>query len=170
MNKQSNPFYRFCCLFCCLFFCLLLGSCTTSQSPQTTQPAPQKSEPVSQQVAVVNRFLKALTDNDIVTMESLLTEEFTYTWIPTVSAAISPPSGVSGRDAYLQPLRERINSSNGGSGLTMEVINSSVMGNTILQERIDTFVTPGGPLSWHTSSFFLVIDGKIHEWGDYEWP
>jgi hypothetical protein len=134
-----------------LFHSLLLCSCLDSKS---------NSESFNQQLIVINTFLEAVTSSDIETMEMLLAEDFIYTWVATTSSEISPSLVTEGRDAYLQPFRTGENSTN-SSSLNLNVIQSTVIGNTILQERIDTFNTPGGPLIWHTSSFFLVIDGKI---------
>jgi limonene-1,2-epoxide hydrolase len=153
MNKLIRNFFL-------LFLSLLLCSCIDSES---------NSESSNQQLIAVNTFLEAVTSSDIETMERLLAEDFIYTWVATTSSEISPSLVTEGRDTYLQPFRTRENSAN-SSNLSMNIIQSTVIGNTILQERIDTFNTPGGPLIWHTSSFFLVIDGKIHSWGDYEWP
>tara|TARA_B110000305_G_C19411704_1_gene625802 strand:+ start:530 stop:991 length:462 start_codon:yes stop_codon:yes gene_type:complete len=145
-------------------FLLLLGSLLCS-----CLDSEPDSESLSEQLIVVNTFLAAVTSSDIETMEGLLAEDFIYTWVATTSSEISPSLMTEGRDTYLQPFRTRENTTNSNS-LSMNVIQSTVIGNTILQERIDTFNTSVGPLIWHTSSFFLVIDGKIQSWGDYEWP
>ena len=51
-----------------------------------------------------------------------------------------------------------------------EVFRSSVMGNTVLNDRADRFDTGDNQMEFHISGFFYVVDGKIKEWQDYSWP
>ena len=51
-----------------------------------------------------------------------------------------------------------------------EVLRSTVMGNTVMNDRIDHFEMEDKKLAFHISGVFLVIDGKIKEWQDYTWP
>lgn len=52
------------------------------------------------------------------------------------------------------------------------VHRSHVMGNLVINERTDKFHAKEGGTdqSFHVTGFFVVKDGKIHEWRDYMVP
>lgn len=52
------------------------------------------------------------------------------------------------------------------------VHRSHVIGNLVINERTDNFFAKegGNDQSFHVSGFFLVKDGKIQEWKDYQIP
>jgi limonene-1,2-epoxide hydrolase len=50
------------------------------------------------------------------------------------------------------------------------VLRSSVLGNTVINDRIDRFENAEKKMEFHISGFFYVADGKIKEWQDYTWP
>jgi limonene-1,2-epoxide hydrolase len=45
-----------------------------------------------------------------------------------------------------------------------------VLGNTVINDRIDRFENAEKKMEFHISGFFYVADGKIKEWQDYTWP
>lgn len=128
-----------------------------------TSERPESDLEISTQ-EVVDDFLEALLASDMDKLEALLHDDMTYTWL----VGDMPLSKTEGKEAYLELFKNSPELPD-GYGLSIEVLSSSVIGNTVLQERIDHFNTEEVQLTWHISGFFLVIDGKIKSWGDYEW-
>ena len=91
---------------------------------------------------------------------SFLAEDATFRMIES-----SPP--VNGRDAIMAGIKGFLANA---KSARFEMIRSTVMGNTVLNERIDHFDMGDNQMSFHISGFFFVKDGKIQEWQDYTWP
>ena len=49
----------------------------------------------------------------------------------------------------------------------VEMIHAAVNGDTVLTERIDTFIGPGYRTALRLMGTFVVKNGKITEWRDY---
>jgi limonene-1,2-epoxide hydrolase len=52
-----------------------------------------------------------------------------------------------------------------------EVLRSSVIGNVVIDERIDHFqMSPEKETAFHVTGVFFLVNGKIAEWTDYSTP
>ena len=109
---------------------------------------------------VVDDFCAAWATLDPDNLGSYLAEDATF-------RAIESSPRVEGRDAIIDGLRGFLSSA---KSARFEMLRSTVIGNTVLNERIDHFDTGDNQLSFHISGFFLVVNGKIKEWQDYTWP
>ena len=109
---------------------------------------------------VVNDFCAAWKTRDAATIGSFLANDAVYRMIET-----SPPT--KGRDAIMAALKDFLGKA---KSARFEVLRSTVMGNTVLNDRIDYFELEDSKLKFHISGFFWVVDGKIKEWQDYSWP
>ena len=109
---------------------------------------------------VVNDFCAAWTTRDTDKIGSFLAKDAVYRMIET-----SPPT--KGRDAIMAALKDFLGKA---KSARFEVLRSTVMGNTVLNDRIDYFELADRKLKFHISGFFWVVDGKIKEWQDYSWP
>ena len=109
---------------------------------------------------VVNDFCAAWKTRDADKIGSFLAKDAVYRMIET-----SPPT--KGRDAIMAALKDFLGKA---KSARFEVLRSTVMGNTVLNDRIDYFELEDSKLKFHISGFFWVVDGKIKEWQDYSWP
>lgn len=109
---------------------------------------------------VVNDFCAAWETLDSEKLGSFLTDDATFRMIessPRVDGRETIMGGIKGFLANAKSAR-------------FEMIRSTVMGNTVLNERIDHFDMGDRQMAFHITGFFLVNDGKIQEWQDYTWP
>ena len=109
---------------------------------------------------VVNEFCAAWATRDADKIGSFLAKDATFRMIET-----SPPT--KGREKIMAGIKEFLAKA---KSARFEVLRSCVMGNTVLNDRVDHFELEDRKLSFHISGFFLVVDGKIKEWQDYSWP
>ena len=109
---------------------------------------------------VVNDFCAAWESLDADKLGSFLTDDATFRMIE------SRPR-VDGRDAIVGGIKGFLANA---KSARFEMIRSTVMGNTVLNERIDHFDMGERQMAFHITGFFLVKDGKIQEWQDYTWP
>ncbi len=109
---------------------------------------------------VVNDFCAAWESLDSDKLGSFLADDATFRMIegrPRVEGREAIVGGIKGFLANAKSAR-------------FEMIRSTVMGNTVLNERIDHFDMGDNQMAFHITGFFLVKDGKIAEWQDYTWP
>ena len=109
---------------------------------------------------VVNDFCAAWATRDADKIGSFLAKDAVYRMIET-----SAPT--KGREAIMATLKGFLEKA---SSARFEILRSTVMGNTVLNDRIDYFELEDRKLKFHISGFFWVVDGKIKEWQDYSWP
>lgn len=109
---------------------------------------------------IVNEFCATWESMDIEKLLSFLSDDIVFRMIDTAPF-------VEGKDA----LREGI----GGflstrKSARFEMIRSQVMGNIVVNERIDHFGREDGNDAFNVVGVFLVKNGKIAEWRDYMMP
>ena len=109
---------------------------------------------------VVNDFCAAWATRDPDQIGSYLADDVSF-------RAIESAPRTEGREAIIGALRDFLSSARSAR---FEMLRSTVIGNTVMNERIDHFDTGDDQLAFHISGVFLVIDGKIKEWQDYTWP
>jgi limonene-1,2-epoxide hydrolase len=109
---------------------------------------------------VVNDFCAAWESLDPDQLGSFLADDATFRMIE------SRPR-VDGREAIINGIKGFLANA---KSARFEMIRSTVMGNTVLNERIDHFDMGENKMAFHITGFFLVKDGKIIEWQDYTWP
>ena len=109
---------------------------------------------------VVNDFCAAWVTRDPDQIGSYLSDDASFRPIETQPR-------IEGREAIIGGLRDFLSSARSAR---FEMIRSTVIGNTVMNERIDHFDTGDQQLAFHISGVFLVMDGKIKEWQDYTWP
>jgi limonene-1,2-epoxide hydrolase len=74
----------------------------------------------------------------------------------------SPP--VVGRDAIRERIRTFLERAD---KVEFAVSDSIAKGPIVLNERVDTFVSPQRMQRFHLVGMFFLVDGKIAEWTDY---
>ena len=109
---------------------------------------------------VVNDFCAAWSTLDADELGRYLADDATF-------RAVESSPRVEGREAIIGGFRSFLSSARSAR---IEMLRSTVIGATVLNERIDHFDTGDDQLSFHISGVFLVVDGKIQEWQDYTWP
>ena len=106
--------------------------------------------------AVVTEFCKAWESVDIDALMAFFADDAVYHNIP-----IAP---VQGKDA----IRTTIEGFVGGvEKIVFEVTAIAASGNTVLTERVDSFVRPEKTIALPVMGTFEIADGKIAAWRDY---
>lgn len=129
----------------------------------TAQAAGPKADPAleHQKEKIVNDFCKAWAMKDPDVLTPYLAEDVEY----YMFEGRPPINGVADFSAQLKPFMA------GMSEIDWEILRSSVMGDIVLNERIDHFIRPEGSDApdnhFHVVGVFLVRDGKIKYWKDY---
>ena len=107
-------------------------------------------------VDVVTQFCKTWETVDIDALMEFFTDDAVYHNIP-----IAP---VQGKDA----IRTTIEGFVGGvEKIVFEVTAIAASGNTVLTERVDSFVRPEKTIALPVMGTFEIADGKIAAWRDY---
>lgn len=110
---------------------------------------------------IVNEFCKAWSSKDPDVLTPYLAEDVEY----YMFEGRPPINGVAEFSAQLKPFMS------GMREIDWEILRSSVMGDIVLNERIDHFLRPevsNAPDNhFHVVGVFLVRDGKIKYWKDY---
>lgn len=131
----------------------------TFAASNETQAADQ-SDAEKANEKVVNDFCAAWATLDTDKLGSFLAEDAVFRMIES-----RPP--VEGRDAIIGGFKGFLATA---KSARFEMVRSAVMGNTVMNERIDHFDLGDNKMSFHITGLFYVADGKIKEWRDYTWP
>ncbi len=106
-------------------------------------------------IQLVKDFIEAWNNKDWDAIEAAFAEDVIWHNIP-----MEP---IQGRQAAAAAARGMQPDS-----VDWELLNISETGNTVLTERVDNFVMPGGKeISLPLMGAFEMEDGKIKEWRDY---
>lgn len=107
-------------------------------------------------LGLVTDFCGSFASRDMTKIASFLTDDCAYRIMET-----APPA--RGKDA-IERIRSYVERS---TGIELKILQSSVMGPVVINERIDSF-EPAPPNSpYHLTGVFFVRGGKIAEWTDY---
>ena len=124
--------------------------------------AATQSEVEAANEKVVNDFCAAWDSKDADKIGSYLHKDCSFRMIDE-----PPQERQEGRDTIIGGMKGFLDRA---KSARFEVLRSVVMGNTVLNDRVDHFELNGEKQAYHISGFFLVKDGKIKEWQDYKWP
>lgn len=109
---------------------------------------------------VVNDFCAAWETLDLDKLGSFLADDAVFRMIESTPR-------IEGREAIIDGIKGFLATA---KSARFEMLRSTVIGNTVLNERIDHFDMGERKMDFHISGFFLVKEGKIVEWQDYTWP
>ena len=105
---------------------------------------------------VVAAFIAAVERKDITAAMALLSDDVSYENMP-----IDP---VVGRDNVRAVLEGFLTPT---TGVDWRIVSEVVVGNRVVNERVDRFQINGGWLELPVAGFFDVVDGRITLWRDY---
>ncbi len=106
--------------------------------------------------SIVEQFIAAFNERDLDRVEALLTEDAIYHNLP-----MQP---VSGKDAVMQAIRSYAEPA---EVIDWQISHQAVVGNVVLNERVDRFVLGGNEIVLPVMGAFEIRDGKIAAWRDY---
>ena len=107
-------------------------------------------------IDVVTRFCKTWESVDIDALMEFFADDAVYHNIP-----IAPVSGKA-------MIRTTIEGFAGGvDKIEFDLLHIAAVGNVVLTERIDRFISPGKSIELPVMGTFEVVDGKIAAWRDY---
>ena len=134
---------------------LALGSSAQAAGPEADPTVEAEKE------KIVNDFCKAWSSRDVDALIPYVSEDIEYHIFEG-----APP--INGHDQFRTQLTPFMA---GMKEIDWEMIRSTVMGDIVLNERIDHFMRPEGSEApdnhFHIVGVFLVRDGKIKYWKDY---
>lgn len=107
-------------------------------------------------LALVTAFCASFAERDMTRISSFLADACVYRVTET-----APP--LTGRDA-LDRIRNYVERSN---KIEFKILDSWARGPVVVNERIDTFISPERTNAFHLTGVFFIKDGKIAEWTDY---
>lgn len=140
-----------------------LGAGLALAFASSTQAAGPEADPAleRQKEKIVNDFCKAWSLKDADALTPYLSDDIEY----HMFEGRPPINGVAEFSAQLKPFMS------GMREIDWEMLRSTVMGDIVLNERIDHFLRPEGSEApdshFHVVGVFLVRDGKIKYWKDY---
>ncbi|MGB1876041.1 MAG: limonene-1,2-epoxide hydrolase family protein [Rhodospirillaceae bacterium] len=110
---------------------------------------------------IVTDFCKAWAKRDADALTPYLADDIEY----YMFEGRPPINGVAELSSQLEPFMASMRE------IDWEILRSTVMGDIVLNERIDHFMRPEGSQApdnhFHIVGVFLVRDGKIKYWKDY---
>lgn len=136
---------------------LALGFTSISQAAETDANTALEAE----KEKIVNDFCAAWASRDAAQLTPFLDETIEY----HMFEGAPPINGLDAFSTQLQPFMADMRE------IDWEILRSSVMGDIVLNERIDHFIRKEGSEApdnhFHIVGVFLVRDGKIKYWKDY---
>lgn len=127
------------------------ASAETTTGPSELEKANEK---------VVNDFCAAFDTLDQEKLLSFFADDIVFRMIDTAPFVEGKEALREGFAAFLAPAKSA----------HFEILRSQVMGNIVLNERIDHFDMGEKQNAFHVTGVFLVKNGKIVEWRDYMVP
>ena len=106
--------------------------------------------------SIVAAFIAAVERRDIAAAVALLSDDISYENMP-----IEP---VQGRDNVRRVLEGFLAPTN---SVDWRIVSEVVVGDTVINERVDRFQINGGWLELPVAGFFRVSNGLITLWRDY---
>lgn len=109
---------------------------------------------------VVNDFCAAWETMDVDKLGSFLADNVAFRMFDAAPR-------ISGKEDLIVQIKQFLR---GAIGVRFEMLRSNVIGNVVINERIDHFDRGEKKNAYHITGFFLVKNGKIVEWQDYMMP
>lgn len=107
-------------------------------------------------LALVTAYCESFTSRDMTKISSFMAPNCVYR-ITETSPPLTGPAALERIRNYVEP----------ATSIEFKIFESWARGPVVVNERIDTFVTPQRTNAYHLTGFFYVKDGKIAEWTDY---
>lgn len=134
---------------------LALGSEANAAGPEANPMVEAEKE------KIVTDFCKAWSKRDAEVLTAYLSDDIEY----YMFEGRPPINGLAEFSGQLTPFMASMRE------IDWEILRSTVMGDVVLNERIDHFLRPEGSQApdnhFHVVGVFLVRDGKIKYWKDY---
>ena len=130
----------------------LAGFAALPRPAHAAEPTPAEKA----NLALVTDFCAAFAGRDMARIASFLAGDCVYRVTES-----TPP--LTGKDA-IERIRAYVERS---TQIEFKILESWVKGSIVVNERIDSFVSPQRTNSYHLTGVFFVKDGKIAEWTDY---
>ncbi len=111
---------------------------------------------MSESEKVVRDFCKAWERKDMDELVGFMTDDAVYHNIPLQPAV--GHEAIKGVMQMFVPMSKEIE---------FKILNLAANGDTVITERVDSFVMDGGTISIPVAGVFEVKDGKIAAWRDY---
>ena len=134
---------------------LAFGSTAQAAGPEADTALESEKE------KIVTDFCKAWAMKDADALTAYLADDIEY----HMFEGRPPINGIPEFSAQLKPFMASMHE------IDWEILRSTAMGDIVLNERIDHFIQPEGSQApdnhFHIVGVFLVRDGKIKYWKDY---
>lgn len=111
-------------------------------------------------IQVVNDFCAAWESMDLEKIYQYVADDVTFRMTESTPMVVGKAALIEGTKQFLAPAKSA----------RFEVLRTSAMGNTVINERIDYFQMGEKENAFHVTGFFFLKDGKIVEWRDYSVP
>ncbi len=137
---------------------------TTANATDASESRKDNAAQEKKLIAFVSEFCAAWSTKDVEKLIPYLSADIEYHMFEG-----APP--IKGHDQ----IRERLkNFMAGQKEIKWDISRSFAVGDVVLNERIDHFIQPDGSPKpsnhFHVAGVFLVRDGKISYWKDYNMP
>ena len=117
------------------------------------------AEPTDREKAnlrLVTQFCESFASRDMTRITSFMAENCVYR-ITETAPSLTGAAAVERIREYVQRAEK----------VEFKILEGWVKGSIVVNERIDTFVSPQNNRAFHLTGVFFVKDGKIAEWTDY---
>jgi limonene-1,2-epoxide hydrolase len=107
-------------------------------------------------LALVTAFCESFSGRDMTKIASFLAADCVYR-ITETSPPLTGPAAVERIRTYVERADK----------IEFKILESWARGLIVVNERVDTFISPARTNALHLTGVFFVRDGKIAEWADY---
>jgi limonene-1,2-epoxide hydrolase len=107
-------------------------------------------------LALVTAFCESFASRDMTKIASFLAADCVYR-ITETAPLLTGPAAVDRIKTYVERADK----------IEFKILESWARGLIVVNERVDTFISPARTNALHLTGVFFVKDGKIAEWADY---
>lgn len=134
------------------------GCASLGSAPQAATQTPLER----QNEALVNAFCAEWATRDVEKLLAYLSDDVTYQMFEGRPDIVGHAAFRKELGGFLKNLRE----------VRWDILRSHAIGPIVLNERIDYFISDNEKrnMTFQVAGYFLVRDGKIHEWRDFSIP
>jgi limonene-1,2-epoxide hydrolase len=119
-------------------------------------PAAGMTDSENANLALVTAFCESFAGRDMTKIASFLAANCVYR-VTETSPPLTGPAALERIKTYVERADK----------IEFKILESWARGLIVVNERVDTFISPARTNALHLTGVFFVRDGKIAEWADY---